>query len=153
MQYCEEYGYDLATLIAEPEAAPCSAYARYVLDVGNQGDVLDLYMAVASCLVGYGEVGLWLKRRVDKGEIKLEGNPYKRWIETYCAEDFLDAIRVGIGMSALRPMRKSLMTDNLEKRIAADPPSPEKLKKLTSIWQDCVRLERNFWEMGLQIIR
>lgn len=46
-----------------------------------------------------------------------------------------------------------LTIDNLEKRIAEDPPSPEKLKKLTKIWHDCVALEGNFWEMGLKIIR
>jgi hydroxymethylpyrimidine/phosphomethylpyrimidine kinase len=48
---------------------------------------------------------------------------------------------------------KRLTADNLEKRIAADPPSPEKLRKLTKIWHDCVALERNFWEMGLKIIK
>ena len=56
-------------------------------------------MAVASCLIGYGEVGLWLKRKVEQGVYKLEGNPYRRWIETYCGEEFLSAIRVGIGTS------------------------------------------------------
>jgi hydroxymethylpyrimidine/phosphomethylpyrimidine kinase len=96
-QYCEEYGIDLEALIAEPEAAPCSAYARYILDVGNSGDVMDLYMAVASCLIGYGEVGLWIKKQVDTGAMRLEGNPYRRWIETYCGEDFLKAINTGIG--------------------------------------------------------
>jgi hydroxymethylpyrimidine/phosphomethylpyrimidine kinase len=45
------------------------------------------------------------------------------------------------------------VTDNLEKRIALDPPSPAKLQKLTGIWHECVRLERDFWEMGLKLIR
>jgi hydroxymethylpyrimidine/phosphomethylpyrimidine kinase len=41
------------------------------------------------------------------------------------------------------------MVENLEKRVAADPPGPEHLARLTAIWHECVRLERDFWEMGL----
>jgi hydroxymethylpyrimidine/phosphomethylpyrimidine kinase len=41
------------------------------------------------------------------------------------------------------------MLENLEKRIAADPPTPQRLAKLTSIWHEVVRLERNFWTMGM----
>lgn len=40
---------------------------------------------------------------------------------------------------------------NLEKRIADDPPSPAKLARLTSIWKEVVRLEKGFWDMGLQL--
>ncbi len=36
-------------------------------------------VAVLSCLVGYGEVGVWLKGMVDGGEdgFVLEGNRYR----------------------------------------------------------------------------
>ena len=65
--------------------------------MGNQGDVLDLYLAAASCLLGYAEVGLWLKREIGRGRFKLEGNPYRRWIETYSGEVCLQALFKGIG--------------------------------------------------------
>lgn len=96
-------------------------------------------MAVASCLIGYGEVGLWLQKRVASGEATLEGNPYARWVSDYAGEEFLGAVRRGIR--------------NLEARIAADPPTPERLARLTAIWTECVRLERNFWDMGLNLIQ
>ena len=98
-QYCEGWGISLEDLSATRESAACSAYARYILDVSSQGDVLDLYLAVASCLLGYGEVGLWLKRGVELGRFKIEGNPYGSWIETYSGEDYLKAIFTGIGAS------------------------------------------------------
>lgn len=44
------------------------------------------------------------------------------------------------------------MTENLERRVAQDPPSPERLAKLTNIWQECVRLESGFWDMGLNLL-
>lgn len=95
--YCQEFGVSLADLEATPESANCSAYARYVIDIGTQGDILDLYMAVASCLVGYGEVGLWLRKQVAKGEANVEGNLYGRWMSDYGGKDFLGAVNRGIG--------------------------------------------------------
>ncbi|WWC90357.1 phosphomethylpyrimidine kinase [Kwoniella dendrophila CBS 6074] len=135
--YCESFGITLEELEKTPESAPCAAYARYVIDVGTQGDLLDLYMSVASCLVGYGEVGLWLKKQVDKGEAVLEGNLYKRWMEDYSGKDFLNAVERGI--------------ENLERRVAENPPSETRLTQLTHIWHECVRLESAFWEMGLKL--
>jgi hydroxymethylpyrimidine/phosphomethylpyrimidine kinase len=108
-------------------------------------------MAVASCLIGYGEVGLWLRKEVDAGRANLEGNPYKRWIEDYSGPDFIGAVNRGIG----RFMSVASGADggeNLERRVAADPPSPERLARLTAIWQECVRLERDFWDMGLKLL-
>ena len=84
-------------LLSEPESSACSSYARYILDVGAQGDILELYVAIASCLIGYGEVGLWLQKQVERGEAKMEGNLYKRWMEDYAGEDFLGAVNRGIG--------------------------------------------------------
>nr|XP_018261804.1 phosphomethylpyrimidine kinase [Kwoniella dejecticola CBS 10117]OBR83962.1 phosphomethylpyrimidine kinase [Kwoniella dejecticola CBS 10117] len=139
VSYCESFGISLKELEAAPEASPCAAYARYVIDIGTQGDILDLYMAVASCLVGYGEVGLWLKSQVEKGEAKLEGNLYKRWMEDYSGADFLRAVERGI--------------ENLERRVAEDPPNEARLARLTAIWHECVRLESAFWDMGLNLIK
>nr|XP_019011800.1 phosphomethylpyrimidine kinase [Kwoniella pini CBS 10737]OCF50581.1 phosphomethylpyrimidine kinase [Kwoniella pini CBS 10737] len=137
--YCESFGISLKELENTPESSPCSAYARYVIDIGTQGDLLDLYMSVASCLIGYGEVGLWLKSQINLGKAKLQGNLYKRWIEDYSGEDFLKAVEKGI--------------ENLERRIAEDPPNELRLARLTSIWHECVRLESAFWDMGLNLIK
>lgn len=90
--------------MSTPESPACSAYARYILDIGAQGDVLDLYLAVASCLVGYGEVGLWLQKRVREGEAKMVGNRYKKWMEDYAGKEFLDAVDRGIGGFSVLPL-------------------------------------------------
>lgn len=56
-------------------------------------------MALAACLLGYGEVGLWLKREALKPNtwVKLEGNPYQKWIDDYSGEEYQDAVKKGIG--------------------------------------------------------
>ena len=71
---------------ATAETPGTSAYALYILDVGHRGSLLDLMLAVASCCLGYGEVGLLLKERVDRGEdgYHSEGNPYKQCVALVC---------------------------------------------------------------------
>lgn len=115
-------------LTSAAESPANAAYSRYILDVGAKGDVLDLLVAVASCLIGYGEVGLRLQHL-------KEGNPYGRWIEDYSGEEFQSAVQRGIAV--------------LERRVAADPPSPARLAQLADVWRRCVQLECGFWQMGL----
>ena len=56
-------------------------------------------MALAACLLGYGEIGLWLQREAKRpgSWVKFEDNPYKRWIEDYSGESYQAAVKVGIG--------------------------------------------------------
>ena len=46
--------------MATKEATANLAYTRYVLDRGMSGDRLDLRVAIAPCLIGYGEIGMRL---------------------------------------------------------------------------------------------
>jgi hydroxymethylpyrimidine/phosphomethylpyrimidine kinase len=64
-----------------------------------EGDAAGLLMALAVCLLGYGEVGLWLQReaRRPKSWVKIEDNPYKKWIKGYSGEKYQAAVKVGIG--------------------------------------------------------
>ena len=56
-------------------------------------------MALAACLLGYGEVGLWLKKEAAKPStwVVVEGNPYAKWIEDYSGEHYQEAVRRGLG--------------------------------------------------------
>ena len=65
----------------------------------REGDAASLLMALAACLLGYGEVGLWLQSEAKRPRsgIKIEDNPYKRWIEDYSGEGYQAAVKVGIG--------------------------------------------------------
>lgn len=63
------------------------------------GDQAKLIMALMACLLGYGEVGLWLKKEASKPNswVVMDGNPYKKWIEDYSGEHYQGAVRIGIG--------------------------------------------------------
>ena len=63
------------------------------------GDTTLLLVALAACLVGYGEVGLWLKKEAAKPNswVKWEGNPYLKWMEHYAGEGFQPFVSDGLG--------------------------------------------------------
>jgi thiaminase len=69
---------------------------RYVLDIGQSQDWLALQIALAPCLIGYGEIA---KRLYADCKTKRNGNIYWKWIETYVADDYSEAVRVGSGES------------------------------------------------------
>jgi thiaminase len=47
-------------------------------------------------LIGYGDIA---KRLYADPKTKREGNIYWKWIETYVADDYSEAVRVGSGKS------------------------------------------------------
>ena len=51
-------------------------------------------MALAPCLIGYGEIA---KRLHADPNTKREGNIYWKWIENYVADDYVEAVNVGSG--------------------------------------------------------
>ena len=65
----------------------------------REGDAASLLMVLAACLLGYGEVGLWLQLEAKKPQswVEIENNPYRKWIEDYSGDDYQAAVKDGIG--------------------------------------------------------
>jgi thiaminase/transcriptional activator TenA len=130
IQYCAGWGISESDLMSLPEARATMAYTRYVLDAGNRGDLLDLHVALAPCLIGYAEIATWLKAQPF---VVQEGNPYAGWIAMYASDDFQGA---AAGERAW-----------LDGRLASV--SRERFDELVTIFRDATRLEIDFWQMGL----
>ncbi|KAF9023385.1 hypothetical protein BDP27DRAFT_1548622, partial [Rhodocollybia butyracea] len=107
--FCATFSVSEKTLLTQTAESPVTAaYGAYLIDVGLRGDTTMLLVALLSCLLGYGEVGLWLKKNVrDDCWVILEGNPYLQWIEDYSGERYQGAVRMGLA--------------TIEARAAADP--------------------------------
>ena len=60
---CAAYGISHDELRSTPESAATGVYGGYLLDVALSGDAIALLVALGACVVGYGEVGLWLVRK------------------------------------------------------------------------------------------
>jgi hypothetical protein len=79
--FCAQWGLSASDIAATPESITTTAYGTFILDAGLKGDDLSLIVALAACLLGYGEVGLWLVSESQRmgSEIILEGNPYRKY--------------------------------------------------------------------------
>lgn len=128
--YCREWGIDEESLRALPEACATMAYTRYVLDAGNRGDLVDLHVALAPCMIGYGEIANWL---VAQPFTVITDNPYASWMAMYASEEFQNA------MNAERTW--------LDERLARV--DAERFDELVGVFRDATRLEVDFWQMGL----
>ncbi|KAJ3190384.1 hypothetical protein HDU85_000680 [Gaertneriomyces sp. JEL0708] len=138
IKYCESWGISLEDLNNTPEASPNIAYTRYVLDKGASGDRLDIRVALAPCLLGYGEIGMRLK---NDPNTKKEGNPYWPWIENYSKPEFQTAVQEGEIL--LEKLFREMVPAGNQRRI----------KQLVENFKQATILEERFWEMGLQKIR
>ncbi|KAG8933739.1 hypothetical protein FRC02_011254 [Tulasnella sp. 418] len=138
--FCALWGISEAELINTTESPALSGYASYMIDTGLRGDATALLVALASCLLGYGEVGLWLKKRATEGKdgFYLEGNIYKRWIDDYAGEEYQRAVRHGI--------------ESLEQHVARCPPSLDRYRELQEIWKNVLKFEIGFWDMAMGLL-
>ncbi|EAQ88927.1 hypothetical protein CHGG_05546 [Chaetomium globosum CBS 148.51] len=92
--YCQGFGISREEMEKTEEKAACTAYTRYVLDIGQSQDWLGLQVAIAPCLLGYGVIAKQL--HADKRS-KREGNLYWTWIQNYVANDYVTAVKTGTG--------------------------------------------------------
>ena len=131
VEYCEKWGInqcDLESTLREPET---SSYINYVMNCGLEGSLLDLHVALAPCIIGYGEIG----SRLNKESYALPSNPYSSWIKIYSGPDYQNTVIQAV--------------DTLE-RLSKNVTGEEKYLKLTKIFNTATKLEKQFWDMGMR---
>ncbi|MHC0612885.1 thiaminase II [Komagataeibacter oboediens] len=128
--YCEGWGLSRAEMEAHPPAQELRAYAGFILDRAQAGDLLDLLVALSACLVGYGEIGLALAN--DPATVR-EGNPYFSWVSVYADEPYQDLMRRGLARLDI---------------VAARRGGVARLPELTRLFTTAVSLETAFWTAG-----
>ena len=122
-----------AEMAVAAEATATMAYTRYVLERGLAGDLLDLHMALAPCVLGYAEIGLTLAR---DPATKRDGNPYADWIDMYGGADYQGVAR-----------EAAAFIETLVHRRGADA----RLDSLRKTFGEATRLEIAFWDQGLAV--
>ncbi len=131
VSYCAGWGLDEAAMAAVPEDPACMAYTRYVLERGLAGDVLDLQVALAPCVVGYGVIGDALAK---SSATRWNGNPYRDWIEMYAGDEYRE-----VAEGAIAQLDRLMESRGGHNRLAS----------LQETFRAATVLEASFWQMGL----
>ncbi len=133
VKYCQQWGVSREQMEKTEEARANMAYTRYVLERGLAGDILDLHVALSPCVVGYAVIGRDLACAPGT---KLEGNPYREWIEAYSDEEYQES-----ALAAIKQIDA----------LAASRIGTGRLESLFKTFYQATVLEIGFWEMGLKI--
>lgn len=136
VETCAGWGIDEAAMAAAPEAQANMAYTRFVLETGLSGDLLDLLVALAPCVLGYGEIGAQL---LAAPPIPLADNPYREWIELYGGDEYQEVAR-----DACAQLDRVAAA-----RIGGDVANSPRWPSLVATFEAATRLEAGFWDMGL----
>lgn len=132
LRLCAEWGLLRGDVETQRQARATIAYTRFVQEAGLRGDLLDLVVALSPCVVGYAEIGTELAQTgagPDDGS-----NPYAAWIREYAGESYQELAR------------DSLAQIN---RLASEYLTDARYPRLLETFRQAVRLEADFWQMGL----
>lgn len=129
VEFSERFGVSQQQLESTVEAQANLAYTRFVLDKGAAGDVLDLYVALMPCVVGYADIGSRLALEFGS---EISDNPYREWIEMYSSEEY-----------------QSLATKAIEvmERIGRTQGASARLDELKTTFRAATVLEQGFWDL------
>lgn len=131
VRLCGRWGLAPDQIEAAPEHQATIAYTRFVLDCGVSGDLLDLHVALAPCVIGYAEIG---RRLAPDGPAGLAGHPYADWIGEYAGEAYQE-----VAAGARRHL------DDLAARAMTE----RRFGELAALFAKAARLEADFWQMAL----
>ncbi|CAH2354151.1 hydroxymethylpyrimidine/phosphomethylpyrimidine kinase Thi20p [[Candida] railenensis] len=144
-KYNVDYDKDTGSTIRPGRA--CIAYCNYLLGIGKKEDYLGIKTAVAPCLFGYHEAGLFAKSIREEYERKGLGlgvltsaedsDAYASWIEDYISEWYTAAYNNG--------------SDALDLQLKGKPITKSRLNELINIFATVTDLEIAFWDEVLEV--
>lgn len=129
LTYCEGFGITKAELERDEESVACVVYTRYMESIGTTRDWISLQVALAACLLGYGEVG---KRLFENPNTNKESR-YWSWIKSYAEEDYTSAVSQGRAL--------------VEKHALLQ--SPSKITELVEVFRRVTEYEALFWTSAI----
>lgn len=133
LKLCAEWGLDADAIENTPEAMATIAYTRYVLEAGQAGDILDLFVALAPCMVGYSDIAL---RIIDLPNGNSDDNPYAVWIREYASVEYTEVAKGTVEL-----------LDSLAETSFTEARYP----RLLELFRQATRLEADFWQMGVTL--
>jgi len=129
IRLCARWGLSPDDIAAAPEHPATIAYTRFVLDCGAAGDLLDLHVALAPCVIGYAEIGRKL------APMLAQDHAYGEWIGEYAGQAYQD-----VSTAAQRRLNE----------LADKAMTEARFSELAMVFRTATRLEADFWQMALE---
>ena len=124
VSYCRKWKIPLRSISNIKVERANSAYTDHVLNVGKNGNNLDIFSCLSPCIIGYGEIGFKLSKIKNWKKSK-----YSTWIKMYSSKEYQKVAKDNIDYLDI------LFKNNKNKNIT----------KLKSNFKKSTILERNFW--------
>ena len=125
INYCKKWQIPLKSLNSIKVEKANSDYTNHVLNVGKNGNNLDIFSGLSPCIIGYGEIGFRLSKIKDWKKSK-----YSSWIKMYSSKEYQQIAKENINHLDI------LFKNNKNKNLT----------KLKKNFKKSTILERNFWE-------
>ena len=135
VRVCERLGISSKDMEYTVESRATMAYTRFFLDMADEG-LLHLMVSLASCAVGYAEVGLWLEKERDAGRMHPSG-VYNEWISEYAGDAYQNSIADYVEL-----------VEDYAQRVAVSEPQ---VARLQQVWDAATRFEIGMWDEALSI--
>ena len=125
INYCKKWKIPLKSLNNIKVEKANSSYTNHVLDIGKNGNNLDIFSCLSPCIIGYGEIAYNLTKIKNWKKSK-----YRSWINMYASREYQQVAKDNINyLDHLLKKNKNINETKLIKNF----------KKSTI-------LERNFWQ-------
>ncbi len=125
LDYCKKWKIPLKLLNNIKVEKANSAYTDHVLNIGKNGNNLDIFTSLSPCIIGYGEVGYRLSKIKNWQKSK-----YSSWIKMYSSKEYQKVAKENI------EYLDTLLLSNRKNNII----------KLKKYFKKSTILERNFWQ-------
>ena len=125
INYCKKWQIPLKSLNSIKVEKANSDYTNHVLNVGKNGNNLDIFSGLSPCIIGYGEIGFRLSKIKNWKKSK-----YSSWIKTYSSKEYQQIAKENINHL------DTLFKNNKNKNLT----------KLKNNFKKSTILEKKFWE-------
>ena len=125
INYCKKWKIPLKSLNNIKVEKANSSYTDHVLNIGKNGNNLDIFTCLSPCIIGYGEIGYKLSKITNWKKSK-----YSSWIAMYSSNEYQKVAKENI-----KHLDTLFLPNNKNDTIRL-----KKYFKMSTI------LERNFWQ-------
>ena len=125
VNYCKKWKIPIRSLNNIVTEKANSAYTDYILNIGKNGNNLDIFTSLSPCIIGYGEIGYKLSKITNWKKSK-----YSSWIAMYSSKEYQKVAKENIEYIDV------LFQINKKKN----------LPKLKKYFKNSTILEKKFWE-------